>query len=116
MGVAQVPPPPLGPAKDWPASRFLQIAGYVGVMILAMRTFPEPLNHWVPVILFGVTAATIMLINAMTSCSMTYLEPQCDLSYPKWTPTFVFPAPPDAEQPRRIFMVPYPFDPVGVIS
>lgn len=116
MSVAALPPPPLGTVNDWPLSRILQIVGYIGVMLVAMATFPEPLNHWVPVILFGVTAVTIMAVNAFNSCSLEYLETHCDLSYPRSKPTVVFSLPPDIEEPRRIYRFPYRFDPIGVIA
>lgn len=116
MTVAALPPPPLVPVGDWPLSRMLQIGGYVGVMVAAMLTFPEPLNHWVPVILFGVTAVTIMIVNAYNSCSMEYLETHCDLSYPRSKPTVVFSLPPDIEEPRHVYRFPYRFDPIGVIA
>lgn len=116
MTVAEVPSPPLGPVNDWPLSRILQVAGYVGVMIAAMGTFPEPLNHFVPVILFGVTAVTIMIVNSINSCTLSYLETHTDLTYPRFAPTVVFPLPPDLEQPRQVYSLPYPFDPIGVIA
>lgn len=116
MTVVEVPSPPLGPVNDWPLSRILQVAGYVGVMIAAMGTFPEPLNHFVPVILFGVTAVTIMIVNSINSCTLSYLETHTDLTYPRFAPTVVFALPPDLEQPRQVYSSPYPFDPIGVIA
>lgn len=117
MAVAEVPPPPTGAAiSNWPLSRIVQIGAYIGVMLVSMGTFPEPLNHWVPVILFGVTAATIGIVNAIQSCPMAYLEFAADLSYPRWEATFVFPLPPDLEQTPRIYKAPYPFNPIGVIA
>lgn len=116
MAVTAIPAPPIPQIGNWPLSRILQIAGYIGVMVVAMRTFPEPLNHWVPVILFGVTAATIGMINAFQACSMSYLETNIDLSYPRSKPTYVFPLPPDLEEPRRVYTIPCRFDPIGIIA
>lgn len=114
--VSDVPPPPVIAVSNWPLSRILQIVGYIGVMIVAMRTLPAPINQWVPVILFGVTAITTILVQRFQDASLDYLEPRCDLTFPKVEIRPIFRLPPDIEMPRRTYLYPEPFDPIGVIA
>jgi hypothetical protein len=114
--VSEVPAPPKISVGNWPLSRILQIVGYVGVMIVAMQTLPAPINHWVPLILFGVTAVTTTIVQRYQDASLDFLESRCDLTFPKVEFRTIFPLPPDIEMPRRVYRYPEPFDPIGVIA